>query len=87
MNKITKEETRIVITYGKENISVYINNPHTNKEELLAMMSAHIVHSIRSMMLNSTPFTEATATVQKAVTIATDRIIGELVEEHNRKIK
>ncbi|MDE5738235.1 MAG: hypothetical protein K2H93_07715 [Oscillospiraceae bacterium] len=84
-----KEETRIVIVHKPEsdNISVYINNPHAGRKELLAMISAHIVHSIRNMMLNGTPFTEATATVQKTVTIATDRIIGELVKEHNRQIK
>ncbi|MBD5143273.1 MAG: hypothetical protein HDT22_06650 [Ruminococcus sp.] len=84
-----EEETRIVIIHKSEsdNISVYINNPHADRKELLAMISAHIAHSIRNMMLNGTPFIEATATVQKAVTIATNRIIGELVKEHNRKIK
>ncbi|MDE5737341.1 MAG: hypothetical protein K2H93_03145 [Oscillospiraceae bacterium] len=84
-----EEETRIVIVHKPDsgNISVYINNPHADRKELLAMISAHIAHSIRNMMLNGTPFTEATAIVQNAVTIAIDRIIGELVEEHNQQTK
>ena len=84
-----KEETRIVIVHKSEsdNISVCINNPHTDKKELLMMMSAHVAHFIRNIMLNGVPFAEATATAQKAVTIATDKIIGELVEEHNRQVK
>ncbi|MDE6708345.1 MAG: hypothetical protein K2K06_09970 [Oscillospiraceae bacterium] len=83
------KETRIVIVHKPEsdNISVCINNPHIDKNELLMMMSAHVSHFIRNIMLNGVPFVEATATAQKAVTIATDKIIGELVEEHNRQVK
>ena len=87
--KETKEETRIVITHKPEsdNISVCINNPHIDKNELLMMMSAHVAYFIRNITLNGVPFAEATVTAQKAVTIATDKIIGELVEEHNRQVK
>lgn len=69
------EETRIVIIHKPEsgNISVYINNPHADREELLVMMSAHIAHSIRNMILSDVSFSEAVATVECAVELAVSR--------------
>ena len=84
-----KEETRIVITYDSENrnASTYLNNPNVDTETHVIMLCSHINLVIKNLMLSGMSLLESTTTVQKAVTIATDRIIGELVKEHNRKIK
>ncbi|MDE5792475.1 MAG: hypothetical protein K2H66_03015 [Oscillospiraceae bacterium] len=84
-----KEETRIIITHDSKNgsASTYLNNPDTDIEVHVVMLCSHINLVIKNLMLSGMSLLESTATVQKAVTIATDRIIGELVEEHNRQIK
>ena len=89
MNKTTKEETRITTVYNSESkgASTYLNNPDVDTETHVIMLCSHINLVIKNLMLGGMSLPESTATVQKAVTIATDRIIGELVEEHNRKIK
>ena len=84
-----KEETRIVITYDSENrnASTYLNNPDVDTETHVIMLCSHINLVIKNLMLSGMSLPESTATIQKAVTIATDRIIGELVEEHNQQTK
>ncbi|MDE6657926.1 MAG: hypothetical protein K2J88_05020 [Oscillospiraceae bacterium] len=85
----TKEETRITTVYDSksQNASTYLNNPDVDTETLVIMLCSHINLVIKNLMLSGMPFPKSTATVQKAVTIATDRIIVELVKEHNRQIK
>ncbi|MDE7093416.1 MAG: hypothetical protein K2O52_00735 [Oscillospiraceae bacterium] len=84
-----KEETRIVTVYNSESksASTYLNNPDVDTETLVIMLCSHINLVIKNLMLSGMSLPESTVTVQKAVTIATDRIIGELVREHNRQIK
>ncbi|MBD5144111.1 MAG: hypothetical protein HDT22_10985 [Ruminococcus sp.] len=84
-----KEETRIVTVYNSEsqNASTYLNNPDIDTETHIIMLCSHVNLMIKNLMLSGMSLPESTATVQKAVTIATDRIIGELVREHNRQIK
>ena len=84
-----KEETRIITVYNSESksASTYLNNPDVDTETHAVMLCSHVNLVIKNLMLSGMSLPESTATVQKAVTIATDRIIGELVEEHNRKIK
>ncbi|MDE6777201.1 MAG: hypothetical protein K2J25_04605 [Oscillospiraceae bacterium] len=80
-----KEETRIVITYDSENrnASTYLNNPNVDTETHVIMLCSHINLVIKNLMLSGMQFCEAVATAQKAVTIATDRLISELVEENS----
>ena len=82
----TKEETRIVIVHKPEsdNISVCINNPHIEKKELLLMTSACIAYFVKNLILDGMSFLEAVAIAQKAVTIATDEIADELIDEPNK---
>ena len=84
-----KEETRIVTVYNSESksASTYLNNPDVDTETLVIMLCSHINLVIKNLMLGGMSLPESTVTVQKAVTIAIDRIIGELVREHNRQIK
>ena len=84
-----KEETKIVTVYNSEsqNASTYLNNPDIDTETHIIMLCSHVNLMIKNLMLSGMSLPESTATVQKAVTIATDRIIGELVREHNRQIK
>ena len=84
-----KEETRITTVYNSksQNASTYLNNPNVDTETLVIMLCNHVNLVIKNLMLGGMSLPESTTTVQKAVTIATDRIISELVKEHNRKIK
>ncbi|MDE6777482.1 MAG: hypothetical protein K2J25_06015 [Oscillospiraceae bacterium] len=79
----TKEEIRIVITYDSENrnASTYLNNPDVDTETLVIMLCSHINLTIRNLMLGGLSLFEATATVQKALAIATDRIAKESAED------
>ncbi|MDE6706542.1 MAG: hypothetical protein K2K06_00675 [Oscillospiraceae bacterium] len=80
-----KEETRITTVYNSESksASTYLNNPNTGIETHVVMLCSHINLTIRNLMLNGMSFSESVRIVQSAVTIATDRIISELVEENN----
>ena len=80
-----KEETRITTVYNSESksASTYLNNPNTGIETHVVMLCSHINLTIRNLMLNGMSFSESVGMVQSAVTIATDRIIGELAEENN----
>ena len=84
-----KEETRITTVYDSksQNASTYLNNPNVDTETLVIMLCSHINLVIKNLMLGGMSLPESTATVQKALTITIDRIISELVEEHNRQIK
>ena len=84
-----KEETRITTVYNSKSksASTYLNNPNTGIETHVVMLCSHINLTIRNLMLNGITFSEAVGIVQSAVTIATDRLINELVEEHNQEIK
>ena len=81
----TKEETRIVTVYNSESksASTYLNNPDIEIEAHIVMFCSHVNLVIKNLMLGGMRFCEAVATVQNAMTIATDRIIGELTEENN----
>ncbi|MDE6707158.1 MAG: hypothetical protein K2K06_03870 [Oscillospiraceae bacterium] len=81
----TKEETRITTVYDSksQNASTYLNNPDTDIEVHVMMLCSHISLTIRNLMLNGMSFSESVGIVQSAVTIATDRLISELVEENN----
>ena len=79
-----KEETRIVITYNaKDNAaSAYLNNPDVDIETQVVMLGSHTSLAIRNLMLSGFSFFGATAIVQKAVTVAIDRIATENVIEN-----
>ncbi|MDE6706621.1 MAG: hypothetical protein K2K06_01075 [Oscillospiraceae bacterium] len=87
--KKENEETKIVTVYNSKSksASTYLNNPDIDTETHIIMLCSHVNLVIKNLVLSGMQFCEAVATAQKAVTIATDRIISELVEEHNRKIK
>ncbi|MDE5792673.1 MAG: hypothetical protein K2H66_04020 [Oscillospiraceae bacterium] len=80
-----KEETRIVTVYNSESksASTYLNNSNVDTETLVIMLCSHVNLTIRNLMLNDMSFSESVGIVQSAVTIATDRLISELVEENN----
>ena len=68
------EKTRLVVVceeLGGSNISVYINNPHADRKELLAMLTAHAVHFIRNMSLEDMPASDAVEMIETAIRIAT----------------
>ena len=54
-----KEETRIVITYGKKNVSVYLNNPEVTTRELLTMHCCLVSVLINDMVAEGMTITEA----------------------------
>lgn len=80
----TKEETRIIITHDSKNgsASTYLSNSNIDIEAHIIMFCSHVNLVIKNLMLGGMQFCEAVATVQNAMTIATDRIIGELAEEN-----
>ncbi|MDE6707173.1 MAG: hypothetical protein K2K06_03945 [Oscillospiraceae bacterium] len=54
-----KEETRIVITYGKKNVSVYLNNPEVTTKELLTMHCCLVSVLIKDMVAIGMTVSEA----------------------------
>ena len=54
-----KEKTRIVITNGKENIGVFLNNPDATTQELLRMHCCLVNVLIRDMVARNMTVTEA----------------------------
>ena len=80
-----KEETRITTVYDSksQNASTYLNNPDVDTETHVIMLCSHINLVIKNLMLSGMSFSESVGIVQSAVTIATDRLIGELAEENN----
>ena len=68
------EKTRLVVVceeLGGSNISVYINNPHADRKELLAMLTAHAVHFVKNMSLENMPTSDAVEMIETAIRIAT----------------
>ncbi|MDE5883746.1 MAG: hypothetical protein K2H29_01500 [Oscillospiraceae bacterium] len=53
------EKTRIVITNGKENIGVFLNNPDATTKELLAMHCCLVNVIIRDIVARSMTVAEA----------------------------
>ena len=53
------EQTRIVITNGKENIGVFLNNPDATTKELLMMHCCLVNVIIRDMVARGMTVTEA----------------------------
>ncbi|MDE6707881.1 MAG: hypothetical protein K2K06_07590 [Oscillospiraceae bacterium] len=80
-----KEETRITTVYNSESksASTYLNNPDIDTETHIIMFCSHVNLVIKNLVLSGMQFCEAVTTAQKAVTIATDRLINELAEENN----
>ena len=54
-----EEETRIVITYGKKNIGVYLNNPDATTKELFKMHCCLVNVLIKDMVARGMTVTEA----------------------------
>ncbi|MDE5754243.1 MAG: hypothetical protein K2H89_06865 [Oscillospiraceae bacterium] len=54
-----KEKTRIVITNGKENIGVFLNNPDATTKELLRMHCCLVNVLIRDMVARGMTVIEA----------------------------
>ncbi|MDE6657362.1 MAG: hypothetical protein K2J88_02130 [Oscillospiraceae bacterium] len=79
------EETQITTTYDRKNksASTYLNNPDVDTETHIVMFCSHVNLVIKNLMLSGMSLPESVATIQKAVTIATDRLISELAEENN----
>ena len=80
-----KEETRITTVYNSKSksASTYLNNPNAGIETHVMMLCSHINLTIRNLMLNGMTFSESVGIVQSAVTIATDRLISDLIEENH----
>ena len=53
------EQTRIVITNGKENIGVFLNNPDATTQELLRMHCCLVNMLIRDMVARGMTVTRA----------------------------
>ena len=53
------EETRIVITYGKKNVSVFMNNPEATTRELLTIHRCLVATLIKDMVAEGMTITEA----------------------------
>ncbi len=53
------EQTRIVITNGKENIGVFLNNPDATTKELLMMHCCLVNVLIKDMVARGMTVTEA----------------------------
>ncbi|MDE5792159.1 MAG: hypothetical protein K2H66_01385 [Oscillospiraceae bacterium] len=53
------EETRIIITYGKKNIGVYLNNPDATTKELLKMHCCLVSVLINDMVIRGMTVSEA----------------------------
>lgn len=53
------EQTRIIITHGKENIGVFLNNPDATTKELLMMHCCLVNVLIRDMVAKGMTVTEA----------------------------
>ena len=53
------EQTRIVITNGKENIGIFLNNPDATTKELLRMHCCLVNVLIRDMVARGMTVTEA----------------------------
>ncbi|MDE5755085.1 MAG: hypothetical protein K2H89_11195 [Oscillospiraceae bacterium] len=59
-----KEKTRIVITNGKENIGVFLNNPDATTKELLRMHCCLVNVLIRDMVARGMTVTKAIESIQ-----------------------
>ena len=61
-----KEETRIVITYGKKNISVFMNNPDVTTKELLTMHRCFVSMLIKDMVMRGMTVSEALRNIRRS---------------------
>ncbi|MDE6005507.1 MAG: hypothetical protein K2G88_09000 [Oscillospiraceae bacterium] len=61
-----KEETRIVITYGKKNISVFMNNPNATTKELLTMHCCFVSVLIKDMVIRGMTVSEALKKIRRS---------------------
>ncbi|MDE5737577.1 MAG: hypothetical protein K2H93_04345 [Oscillospiraceae bacterium] len=61
-----KEETRIVITYGKKNIGVYLNNPDATTKELLIMYRCFVSVLINDMVIRGMTVSEALKNIRRS---------------------
>ncbi|MDE6004453.1 MAG: hypothetical protein K2G88_03605 [Oscillospiraceae bacterium] len=60
------EETRIIITYGKKNIGVYLNNPDVTTEELLTMHRCLVSVLINDMVIRGMTVSEALKNIRRS---------------------
>lgn len=58
------EETRLVITNGKENVGVFLNNPDATTKELLMMHRCLVNVLIRDMVARGMTVTKAIESIQ-----------------------
>ena len=58
------EQTRIVITNGKENIGVFLNNPDATTKELLMMHCCLVNVLIRDMVARGMTVTKAIESIR-----------------------
>ncbi|MDE5769595.1 MAG: hypothetical protein K2H82_09440 [Oscillospiraceae bacterium] len=59
-----KEETRLVITNGKKNIGVFLNNPDATTKELLRMHCCLVNVLIRDMVARGMTVTKAIESIR-----------------------
>ncbi|MDE6730086.1 MAG: hypothetical protein K2J71_04845 [Oscillospiraceae bacterium] len=59
-----KEKTRIVITYGKKNVGVFLNNPDATTKELLRMHCCLVNVLIRDMVARGMTVTGAIESIR-----------------------
>lgn len=67
------EKTRLVVVCEEldgSSVSVYVNNPHVDKTELLAMLVAHAVHFVKNMSLENMPTSDAVKMIETAIRFA-----------------
>ncbi|MDE5738511.1 MAG: hypothetical protein K2H93_09120 [Oscillospiraceae bacterium] len=60
------EETRIIITYGKKNIDVYLNNPDATTKELLKMQCCLVSVLINDMVIRGMTVSEALRNIRRS---------------------
>ena len=61
-----KEETRIIITYGKKDVSVFMNNPDATTKELLTMHCCLVSVLINDMVIRGMTVSEALRNIRRS---------------------
>ena len=79
-----KEETRIVITYGKKNIGVYLNNPDAATKELLTIHCCLVTMLIKDMVIGGMTVSEALKNIRHSFKDAIKMYANDMSE--NEKI-
>ena len=76
-----KEETRIIITYGKKNIGVYLNNPDATTKELLTMHCCLVSVLINDMVIRGMTVSEALKNIRRSYKDAIKMYVNDMKDK------